>query len=96
MVSLTYPDAARFDPGAFHDFAVERLATYAVPLFVRISREADLTSSFKLRKIDLQRDGYDPKRSADPLFVRDAKAGTYLPVTDASLKALAIAPFAGD
>ncbi|NUN95511.1 MAG: hypothetical protein HUU16_05010, partial [Candidatus Omnitrophica bacterium] len=49
MASLTYPDPARFDPKALHDFAAERLATYAVPLFVRISRAADLTATFKLR-----------------------------------------------
>lgn len=96
MASLTYPDASRFDPQAFHEFSAERLATYAMPLFVRISRAADLTATFKLRKIDLQREGYDPKRTTDPLFVRDVKAGTYVPVTDENLKALGIRPFAGD
>ncbi len=96
MVSLTYTDPSQFDPAGFHAFAVERLATYAVPMFVRVSRVADLTATFKLRKIDLQRDGYDPRRIADPLYVRDLRAGTYLPVTDASLAALRILPFAGD
>jgi len=96
MVSLTFPDASRFDPEAFHEFAVERLATYAVPLFVRISHAADLTATFKLRKVDLQREGYDPQRTADPLYVRDAKAGTYVPVTGENLQALGILPFAGD
>ncbi|MGD9598201.1 MAG: long-chain-acyl-CoA synthetase [Steroidobacteraceae bacterium] len=96
MVSLTYPDPSRFGPSAFHAFAAERLATYAMPMFVRVSRVADLTATFKLRKIDLQRDGYDPRRISDPLYVRDARAGTYLPVTDANLAALRILPFAGD
>ncbi len=96
MVSLTYPDPSQFDPAAFHAFAVERLATYAVPMFVRVSRVADLTATFKLRKIDLQRDGYDPRRIDDPLYVRDVRAGTYLPLTDANLSALRILPFAGD
>jgi fatty-acyl-CoA synthase len=63
---------------------------------VRISCEADLTSTFKLRKVDLQREGYDPKRTADPLYVRDPKAATYIPVTNENLKALGILPFAGD
>jgi fatty-acyl-CoA synthase len=96
MASLTYLDPSHFDPAAFHEFAVDRLATYAVPLFVRISREADLTSTFKLRKVDLQREGYDPKRTADPVYVRDPKAGTYIPVTDENLQTLGILPFAGD
>ena len=96
MVSLTYTNAARFDPVAFHAHAVTRLADYAVPLFVRIAAEADLTTTFKLRKIDLQRAGYDPARCGDPLFVRDARARRYVPLSAAALAALSIAPFAGD
>lgn len=96
MVALTYADAARFDPAAFHEFAAARLADYAVPLFVRISPDADLTTTFKLRKIDLQRAGYDPARTPDALFVRDAPAGCYVPLTAAALTRLDIAPFAGD
>ena len=37
-----------------------------------------LTSTFKLRKVDLQRDGYDPARIADPLYVRDDRTRTYV------------------
>ena len=96
MVALTYPEAERFDPVAFHAYAAARLADYAVPLFVRIAAEADLTTTFKLRKIDLQRAGYDPARGRDPLFVRDARAGRYVPLTAAALAALGIAPFLGD
>ena len=96
MVALTYADATRFNPAAFHEFAAARLAGYAVPLFVRISPEADLTTTFKLRKIDLQRAGYDPARTAHALFVRDAQAKCYVPVTAAALTRLGIAPFAGD
>lgn len=96
MAALSYPDPARFDPRAFHEFAAERLASYAVPLFVRVSRGADITATFKLRKIELQREGYDPRRVSDPLYVRDAQAGTYVPVTDANLQALGIRPFAGE
>jgi fatty-acyl-CoA synthase len=96
MVALTYADASRFDPVAFHEYAAARLADYAVPLFVRIAADADLTTTFKLRKIELQRAGYDPARAGDPLFVRDARAGRYLPVSAATLAALGIAPFAGD
>jgi fatty-acyl-CoA synthase len=96
MAALTYADAARFDPVAFHAHAAARLADYAVPLFVRVAAEADLTTTFKLRKTDLQRAGYDPERSGDPLFVRDARAGRYVPLTAAALAALNIAPFGGD
>lgn len=96
MVSLTYPEPADFDPAVFYEFAASRLAAYAVPLFVRISPQADLTSTFKLRKIDLQREGYDPLRTTDSLYVCNPTAGTYVPVTNENLQALGVLPFAGD
>jgi fatty-acyl-CoA synthase len=96
MVALTYADAAGFDARAFHEFATANLAVYAVPLFVRITAAADLTPTFKLRKVELQRAGYDPRRTEDALFVSDARAGSYLALTEASLAALGIAAFAGD
>ena len=96
MVALTYADPSQFDPAAFHAFAAARLADYAVPLFVRIAADADLTTTFKLRKIDLQRAGYAPGQIRDPLYVRDARAGRYVPLTDAALAALGVAAFAGD
>jgi fatty-acyl-CoA synthase len=96
MVALTYTDVSHFDPVAFHAHAAARLADYAIPLFVRLASDADLTTTFKLRKVDLQRAGYDPARGGGPLFVRDARAGRYVPLTAATLAALNIAPFAGD
>ena len=96
MVALTYARPEQFDPGAFHAFAAAHLADYAIPVFVRLTAEADLTSTFKLRKVELQRAGYDPGRVRDPLYVRDAAAGTYRPLTAATLAGLGIAPCAGD
>jgi fatty-acyl-CoA synthase len=91
MAALVLRDPAAFDGGAF--FAhTKTLAAYAAPLFVRLAREADLTSTFKLRKIDLQREGYDPGRVRDPLWVRDEAAGAYVPLTRESLARLGLPP----
>jgi fatty-acyl-CoA synthase len=96
MVALTYPDGAAFDPAGFYRFAQEHLAAYAVPLFVRLARIADMTGTFKLRKVESQREGYDPTATGgDPLFVADPEAGTYVPLTPAALARLNIAPFEG-
>jgi fatty-acyl-CoA synthase len=96
MVALTLADGHNFDARDFHRFAAARLAGYAVPLFLRLAQTADLTTTFKLRKIDLQRAGYDPARCPDPLYVRDAANDCYLALDGASLARLGIAPFAGD
>jgi|TARA_R100000501_G_scaffold17919_1_gene34960 fatty-acyl-CoA synthase len=96
MVSLTYADATDFDPEAFYRFAEEHLAHYAVPVFVRISAAPEMTTTFKLRKVELQREGYDPAQAGDDvLFVADPEARTYQPVTSETLERLGISPFEG-
>jgi fatty-acyl-CoA synthase len=96
MVALTYGDGAAFDPQGFHAFAVKHLAAYAVPLFVRLSATAEMTTTFKLRKVDLQREGYDPAAAkGDRLYVADPAAGRYVPLTGEALARLGIPPFEG-
>lgn len=96
MAALTYADADAFDPAAFYLFAAEHLAHYAVPVFVRIVADADMTTTFKLRKVDVQREGYDPAAvNADPLFVADPEAQSYVPMTPAVLARLGLSSFEG-
>ncbi len=60
------------------------LSAYSRPLFIRLQQEIDSTSTFKQRKADLVRDGFDPEKVRDPLFFDDVAAGSYVPV-DAAL-----------
>ncbi len=85
MAALVLGDPAAFDGRAFFAWTEERLPSYAAPLFLRLAERADLTSTFKLRKLDLQRDGYDPERVAEPLYLRDSAARAYLPITSETL-----------
>ena len=82
MVSLVLSDPATFDPHAFYAHVVSSLPSYAVPVFVRLQLEADVTGTFKLRKVELQREGWDPAKLDDPLFVRDDAAKAYLPLDE--------------
>ncbi len=93
MAALVLRDRDVFDGAAFFAWVDGTLPTYAAPLFVRLSPEPDVTSTFKLRKVDLQREGYDPARVRDPLFVRDAAASAYVPLDAASLRSQGIPPF---
>jgi fatty-acyl-CoA synthase len=96
MVALTYPEGVAFDPQGFYAYASTHLASYAVPLFVRLSATADMTTTFKLRKVDLQREGYDPALAhGDPLFVADPHVQSYVPLSPDALARLAIPPFQG-
>ena len=85
MASVVMEHGYAFDPVTFHQRAIERLPRYAAPLFVRVAPEADMTTTFKLRKVDLQRQGFDPALVPDPLFVRDDAAGCYVPLTPAAV-----------
>ena len=53
-----------------------------------------MTSTFKLRKVDLQRQGYDPQQFDDPLYIRDEASGSYRPYSAELLAANGLAPFA--
>lgn len=82
MAALVLEDPASFDGRVFYEFTRRRLPPYAAPVFLRLSRAADVTSTFKLRKFQLQRESYDPNRVSDPLFVRDESKGAYVPLLD--------------
>ena len=78
MAALVLQPEVEFDPEAFCAFALERLPRYAAPLFVRIAPTTDMTGNYKLRKVDLQRQGYDPALVSDPVYHRDDHLKTYV------------------
>jgi fatty-acyl-CoA synthase len=79
MAAITLQDGAGFDGKAFYELCSQRIPRYAAPLFVRIMQVADMTSTYKLRKVDLQKEGFDPAIVKDALWVRDEKVGAYVP-----------------
>jgi fatty-acyl-CoA synthase len=81
MVALLLHEGASFDGKRFYEYVSERLPRYACPVFVRVQLEADLTGTFKLRKVDLQKQGFDPGLVGEPLFARDDGAKAYVPLT---------------
>ena len=82
MVSITPVDPSQ--PVDLHKFlahAVEELPPYAVPLFVRIKSEMDTTGTFKYKKSDLKKDGFDPSKVSEPLYVLLPKTKEYVPLS---------------
>ena len=75
-----------FDFTAFREHLCAHLPGYARPLFLRLLPELDITATFKQKKFDLVRDGFDPGRVADPLYFSDAESRTFVPL-DAALHA---------
>ncbi|MEL6520003.1 MAG: long-chain-acyl-CoA synthetase [Pseudomonadota bacterium] len=79
MASLTVKDTIDF--GALAKHLSDNLPSYAVPLFIRQTREADTTATFKFRKVDAVKEGFDPSKVADPVLMFDPQAVTYVPLT---------------
>jgi acyl-CoA synthetase (AMP-forming)/AMP-acid ligase II len=70
MIALVLREGERFDPAAFKAHVDAALPAYARPLFVRLMRAIATTATFKMKKSDLQRDGFDPAMLEDALYLR--------------------------
>jgi len=78
-----------FDLEALPGWLKIRLAHYAWPVFLRLSPQIDVTGTFKQRKVDLVREGFDPAGIADPLYVLDFESGRYERLTPELYRAIA-------
>ena len=76
----------QFDLKAFRRSVRGRLPAYARPVFLRLLPALESTGTFKPRKQDLVRSGFDPGQVSDPLYVDDPRASAYVPI-DAALYA---------
>ena len=56
------------------------LPHYARPVFLRITPETEITTTFKYKKNNLIKDGYDPDKVSDALFIADPNAKTFNPL----------------
>jgi fatty-acyl-CoA synthase len=70
-----------FDMDALAETLKRRLASYARPVFLRLSNHIDVTGTFKQRKVDLVREGFDPAHISDPLYFLDPGTGIYQRLT---------------
>jgi fatty-acyl-CoA synthase len=73
-----------FDVGTFERHVVEGLPEYARPVFLRILREIEMTTTFKPKKHDLVRAGYDPLATTDSIYVKRLDSRGFMKL-DASL-----------
>lgn len=62
----------------------EHLPSFARPLFLRLQPAQEITGTFKYRKIDLVKQGFDPDAIADPILFNDPEAGQFRPLDAAT------------
>jgi len=86
---LALPDQSReADLERFYLELETRLPAYSRPIFIRIVDKIELTATFKLKKRELQRQGFDPELVQDPIYMIDHKARSYVLMTSTMFSAL--------
>lgn len=65
----------KFDLTGFFAHLNEQLPVYAVPLYIRFREAQELTGTFKLRKVELKKEGFDPVACGEPVY--QLKNGQY-------------------
>jgi citronellyl-CoA synthetase len=77
------------DLADFSRYVQAELPAYAVPVFLRVQQEVDVTGTFKMVKGDLRKSGYDLAQVTDPLYVMMPGAERYEPLTAALAERIA-------
>jgi fatty-acyl-CoA synthase len=73
MAALVVNDG--FEMADFGSYLTQQLPEYARPLFIRMQAQIEATGTFKQRKVDLVKQGFDPGTIEDRIYFNDAGSG---------------------
>ena len=76
MASIVVDDEFSIDK--LYSYLQEQLPKYSVPLFIRISKEIEKTGTFKYKKVDLAKEGFDPDIISDQLYFASMEDNKYI------------------
>jgi fatty-acyl-CoA synthase len=83
MAAVVVRDERNLDLLALRQHLTMHLPEYALPIFLRVRRELEITATFKQIKGDLIREGFDPSRIADPIYFHDTEGQVFVPLDSA-------------
>ena len=79
MAALTLEEGVtQFDTSAFAAYVRQELPAYAVPVFLRIQPDIDVTGTFKMVKGDLRKEAYDISQFPDPVYIMKSGTSEYV------------------
>ena len=76
MASIVVTDDFSID--GLYEYLQEQLPKYSVPVFIRISKEIEKTGTFKYKKTDLAKEGFDPSTIKDQLYFASSEEKKYI------------------
>jgi fatty-acyl-CoA synthase len=84
MAAIVF-DSAEIDFDALLAHINKDLASYAVPQFIRVLPEMEITGTFKHRKVEFVKEGFDiSKCGGDPLYYLNSATKKYEPLDEAA------------
>ncbi|XP_011814507.1 PREDICTED: bile acyl-CoA synthetase isoform X2 [Colobus angolensis palliatus] len=88
MAAVQLAPGQTFDGQKLYRHVRAWLPAYATPHFIRIQDTVEVTSTFKLMKTRLVREGFNVGIVVDPLFVLDNQAQSFRPLTAETYQAV--------
>ena len=67
-----------FSIGGLYEHLAEQLPKYSIPVFIRIAEEIEITGTFKYKKTDLVKDGFDPSVVKDKMYFASLDQNNYM------------------
>jgi len=74
---------SELDLAGLYGHIADSLPAYARPAFLRIRLSLDVTGTFKQKKMDLVREGFNPAAARDDLYFGDPAKGVFVPLDQA-------------
>lgn len=75
MAAVRLLNDAEFDGAGLAEHLRRELPSYAVPVFIRLSRDLEHTTTFKSRKVELREQAFDTSQFAEALYVLTSDRG---------------------
>jgi len=67
-----------FDLTELAAYLESQLPRYAHPVFIRICNKIETTETFRQKKYDLIRQGYDPSTTSDSIYFKEPGSATFV------------------
>ncbi|MFW9902675.1 MAG: long-chain-acyl-CoA synthetase [Candidatus Thorarchaeota archaeon] len=79
MAAIKLNPSLKFEIDNFSQFIIDVFPTYSIPVFIRICEdELEITGPYKIKKTNLQREGYDLKLITDKIYLWNQQDKIYI------------------
>uniref|UniRef100_A0A3P9M5U5 long-chain-fatty-acid--CoA ligase n=1 Tax=Oryzias latipes TaxID=8090 RepID=A0A3P9M5U5_ORYLA len=90
MAAVTLREGQDFDCSDTYSYVVKYLPAYAHPRFIRVQPCLEMTGTFKMKKVKLVEEGFNPSLITDPLYFLDLEKKKYVLLTEDIYKAITL------